>query len=247
MTGLDRSRIPRHIGIIMDGNGRWAEQRGLDRTFGHTQGEAALFDVVEGALQLGVKWLTVYAFSTENWTRSPEEVDFLMRFNVEVLSVRRDQMHERNVRMRFMGELDDPRIPDELKQRIHDAAVRTAGNDTMTLVFAFNYGGQVELAMAARSLAEAVAAGDLDPSTVSESDLESRLYIPEMPPPDLVIRSSGEYRTSNFLLWQSAYAELVFTPVLWPDFDRQMLVECVAEYQGRHRRFGGVTLGPGSE
>ena len=239
--GLDADRVPRHVALIMDGNGRWAEQRGLDRTFGHTQGEAALFDVIEGALELRIGWLTAYTFSTENWTRSAEEVDFLMKFNVDVLEARRDQMHERNVRMRFIGELDDPRVPDDVRNRMRVAADLTKDNTRMELVFAFNYGGRGELGRAAQALARDVAAGEVDPDDVGPDHLARHLYIPEMPPPDLVIRSSGELRTSNFLLWQSAYSEYVFSPVLWPDFDRNVFRDCIAEYQGRERRFGGVT------
>jgi len=242
MEGLVRDRIPHHVAMIMDGNGRWAEQRGLDRTFGHTQGETALFDVIEGALELGVRWLTAYTFSTENWTRSAAEVEFLMKFNVDVLEARRDQMHERNVRMRFIGELDDPRVPDDVRNRMQVAADMTKANTRMELVFAFNYGGQVELGRAARGLAAEVAAGELDPDDVGPDDLKRHLYIPEMPPPDLVIRSSGEHRTSNFLLWQSAYSEYVFSPVLWPDFDRHVFRGCIAEYQARDRRFGGANV-----
>lgn len=240
--GLDPHRIPHHVALIMDGNGRWAAQRGLDRTFGHTQGETALFDVIEGALELGIGWLTAYTFSTENWTRSQQEVDFLMRFNVDVLEARRDQMHERNVRMRFIGELDDERVPDDVRDRMRVAAELTKSNTRMDLVFAFNYGGRVELGRAARQLARDIAAGQVDPESVGSADLAGRLYIPEMPDPDLVIRSSGEYRTSNFLPWQSAYSEYVFSPVLWPDFDRHVLRDCIAEYQGRERRFGGLNV-----
>lgn len=240
MDGLDPARIPYHVAMIMDGNGRWAEQRGLDRTFGHTQGETALFDVIEGALELGVGWLTAYTFSTENWNRSAEEVEFLMRFNVDVLEARRDQMHERNVRMRFIGELDDPRVPDDVRDRMRVAAEMTKDNTRMELVFAFNYGGRIELGRAARALAQEVAAGTVAANEVGGDDLARHLYIPHMPAPDLVIRSSGEHRTSNFLLWQTAYSEYVFTPVLWPDFDRYVFRDCIAEYQGRERRFGGV-------
>ena len=234
-TGFD---MPRHVAIIMDGNGRWANARDLPRTVGHANGEPALFDVIEGALEMGIKWLTVYAFSTENWSRSNDEVEFLMQFNIDLLQRRRDEMNEFGVRIHFIGERDDPRVPDELRNEIIAAEQLTAGNERMHLVFAFNYGGRTELGRAATRLAADVAAGRLDPGDVDEHALAERLYLPEMPDPDLVIRTSGEMRTSNFLLWESAYSEYVFTPTLWPDFDRTTLADCVAEYRRRERRFG---------
>ncbi len=238
MTELDPERIPRHVGLILDGNGRWAQSRGLARTAGHAAGEAALFDTVEGALELGIEWLTAYTFSTENWTRESEEVAFLMWFNQDLLLRRRDALHEQGVRMHFAGDLADSRIPDHNRAQMAAAAELTRTNDKLNLVFAFNYGSQRELADAARAIAVAVAAGELDPSEIDEETVASRLYVPEMPPLDLVIRSSGEHRLSNFLLWQAAYAEFVFQTVLWPDFNRHHLREAVLEYQGRDRRFG---------
>lgn len=237
---LDRSHIPHHVGIILDGNGRWANARGLPRTAGHAAGEPALFDVIEGAIALGVRWLTAYVFSTENWSRSDEEVLFLMHFNIDLLQRRRDEMHEKGVRITFIGDKDDPRVPDALRAEIADAERLTRDNTTLDLVFAFNYGGRAELAAAARRIAAEAAAGELDPGDVDLEAIRRRLYLPRMPDPDLVIRSSGEQRTSNFLLWESAYSEYVFSPVLWPDFDRNTLVECIYEYQMRERRFGGA-------
>ena len=237
---VDRSRVPHHVAIIMDGNGRWANARGLHRTQGHAAGEPALFDVVHGALDLGISWLTVYTFSTENWNRDAYEVDFLMEFNVDLLERRRDELDELGVRVLFMGDLEDERIPAVLLDRIADAEEMTADNTAMTMVFAFNYGGRRELVDAMRSMARAVASGDLAPDAIDEATVRSHLYLPEMPDPDLVIRTSGEQRTSNYLVWQSAYSEYVFTPVLWPDFDRDELARCVAEYQERDRRFGGA-------
>jgi undecaprenyl diphosphate synthase len=237
---VDRDRVPRHIGIIMDGNGRWANARGLHRTAGHARGEPALFDVIGGALDLGVEWLTVYAFSTENWARDENEVQFLMHFNTDLLRRRRDEMNDLGVRIHFIGERDDPRVPDELRVEIVAAETLTEANGRMHLVFAFNYGGRVELAAAARRIAEEAAASTLDAAEIDVETLSGRLYLPCMPDPDLVIRTSGEMRTSNFLLWEAAYAEYVFTPVLWPDFDRDTLAECVAEFQGRERRFGAA-------
>jgi len=232
--------MPRHVAIIMDGNGRWANARGLPRTAGHAQGEPALFDVVHGALDLGIEWLTVYTFSTENWNRSAEEVEFLMHFNIDLLRRRRDELDDLGVRVVFIGERDDPRVPEQLRIEMAAAEELTRDNTTMTMVFAFNYGGRVEIARAAASIAVDAAAGTLDPATVGPETVAGRLYLPDMPDPELVIRTSGEMRISNFLLWQVAYAEFVFTPVLWPDFDRHELARCIEEYRGRERRFGGA-------
>jgi undecaprenyl diphosphate synthase len=236
----DPDRIPRHVAIIMDGNGRWANARGLHRTAGHARGEPALFDVVHGALELGLEWLTVYTFSTENWSRDADEVAFLMEFNVDLLERRRDELDELGVRVVFIGDHDDPRIPPAVLDRMRIAQDQTADNTKLTMVYAFNYGGRTEIAAAARRIAEEAAAGTLDPTAVDETTIAQRLYCPEMPDPDLVIRTSGEHRTSNYLLWEAAYAEYVFTPVLWPDFDRVELARCIAEFQSRDRRFGGA-------
>ena len=244
MAELDRDAVPRHVGIIMDGNGRWANTRGLHRTAGHAAGEPALFDVIEGALDIGLEWLTVFTFSTENWGRDPEEVQFLMEFNVDLLERRRDEMHELGVRLLFMGDRADPRVPDAVRTRMDAAEVLTTDNRALNMVYAFNYGGRAEIAAAARSIAIEAVADDLDPDAVSVETLSRRMYLPEMPDPDLIIRTSGEQRTSNFLLWQAAYAELVFTPVLWPDFDRDELVRCIVEYQQRDRRYGGAVDEP---
>lgn len=237
---LDPGRIPAHVAIILDGNGRWANARGLHRTAGHARGEPALFDVVDGALALGIRWLTAYVFSTENWSRAEDEVTFLMHFNVDLLRRRRDEMNGKGVRITFIGERDDPRVPDELRNEIGIAEELTAHNDRLDLVFAFNYGGRRELVAAARAIARDVATGRLAADDVDATSIAARLYLPRMPDPDLVIRTSGEHRTSNFLLWEAAYAEYVFSPVLWPDFDQQTLVDCIAEYQRRERRFGGA-------
>jgi undecaprenyl diphosphate synthase len=240
LSALDRERIPRHVGLILDGNGRWANARGLPRTAGHLAGEAALFDTVEGALQIGIEWLTAFTFSTENWRRSDDEVEFLMWFNEDLLLRRRDDLHRDGVRMRFAGDLGDPRIPDRNRRHMADAETKTAENQRLTLVFAFNYGSRRELTEAGRRLASAAVAGDLDPADIDEEIFAHNLYLPDMPDLDLVVRSSGEHRISNFLLWQAAYAELVFPGILWPDFDRTALLDCVIEYQRRQRRFGGA-------
>ena len=219
----------------MDGNGRWAEARGLPRTEGHRAGEDALFDVVEGALDIGVGWLTVYAFSTENWRRPRDEVRFLINFNEEILLSRRDELHDRGVRIRFVGRRDW-RVPKRLLRRMDEAVELTRNNSTLTFTIAFNYGGRAEIVDAVREIAR----DRVDPDKITERTISRRLYDPEMPDPDLVIRTSGEYRISNFLLWELAYSELYFTTLPWPEFRREDLYAAIAEYQDRERRFGGV-------
>ncbi|HJR92161.1 MAG TPA: polyprenyl diphosphate synthase [Acidimicrobiia bacterium] len=240
LSRVDLAAVPRHVGLILDGNGRWANSRGLPRTAGHMAGEEALFDTVEGALALGIEWVTAFTFSTENWSRSADEVEFLMWFNEDLLTRRRDELHSQGVRMLFAGDMDDPRIPDRNRTHMAQAAELTASNRKLSLVFAFNYGSRREIARAAAAIAAAAAAGQLEPADVDEEVVARHLFIPDMPDVDLVIRSSGEHRLSNFLLWQSAYAEFWFPGILWPDFDRHRLVEAVVEYQARERRFGAA-------
>lgn len=235
IAGIDPTRIPTHIAAVMDGNGRWAQRKGLKRTDGHAAGEEALFDAVEGALQMGVKWLTVYAFSTENWRRPRDEVKYLMGFNESLLVRRRDELNERDVRIRFIGRRDW-RVPGRLLKRMDESVELTKKNKTMTLTIAFNYGGRAEIVDAVK---EIVAAGT-PANKIDERLIAKHLYDPLMPDPDLVVRTSGEYRTSNFLMWEAAYSELVFTDVLWPDFRREHLFDAVREYQSRDRRFGGL-------
>ncbi|MBA2625665.1 MAG: di-trans,poly-cis-decaprenylcistransferase [Acidimicrobiia bacterium] len=219
----------------MDGNGRWATKRGLPRTEGHAAGEDALYDTIQGALGLGLRWLTVYAFSTENWRRPQDEVRYLLAVNQSVLTSRRDELHEWGVRIRVVGRRDW-RVPRRLLRAIADAEALTADNRRMTLTVAFNYGGRAEIVDAVRALVEeGTPAGKID-----ERAIRRHLYDPDMPDPDVVVRTSGEFRISNFLLWELAYSELVFTDVLWPDFRREHLAEAVREYQRRDRRFGGV-------
>jgi undecaprenyl diphosphate synthase len=236
---MDQGRIPRHVAIVMDGNGRWAKQRGLKRTDGHAAGEEALFDTVNGALDVGLDWMTVFAFSTENWRRPVDEVRFLMGFNESLLLRRRDELNELGVRVRFIGRRAG-RVPGRLRRRIADAEELTQANRRLTLTFAFNYGGRAELVDAARAIAHEVAAGRLDPDKINDRTLARHLYAPDMPDPDLLVRTSGEFRISNYLLWELAYAELVFTDVLWPDFRRDHLFEAIREFQRRERRFGAV-------
>jgi undecaprenyl diphosphate synthase len=234
LDALDPRRIPRHVAIVMDGNGRWAQKRGLPRTEGHAAGEEALYDTVQGALELGISWLTVYAFSTENWRRPADEVRYLMHVNESVLTRRRDEFHAQGVRIRVVGRRDW-RVPRRLLRRMAETEELTRRNRGMTLTVAFNYGGRAEIVDAVRALVE-----DGTPaSKIDERAIRRHLYDPEMPDPDLVLRTSGEYRISNFLLWELAYSELVFPDVLWPDFRRGHLVEAIAEYQRRDRRFGG--------
>jgi len=237
--GIDAARMPRHVAIVMDGNGRWAQRQGLKRTDGHAAGEEALFDTVEGALDIGLQWMTVYAFSTENWRRPLDEVRFLMRFNESLLLRRRDDLNERGVRVRFIGRRGG-RVPGRVRQHIADTEALTAKNRRMTLTFAFNYGGRAELVDAVRDIAEEARRGKLRPASIDERTIERHLYAPDMPDPDVLVRTSGEYRISNYLLWELAYAELVFTDVLWPDFRREDLFAAIREYQGRSRRFGAI-------
>jgi undecaprenyl diphosphate synthase len=232
---LDLDRIPAHVGIVMDGNGRWARARSLPRTEGHAAGETALWDTVEGALEIGIRHLTVFAFSTENWRRPLDEVRYLMRFNESLLLRRRDEFHAKGVRIVFSGRRDW-RVPRRLIRRMDEAIALTRSNTRMNLVIAFNYGGRAEIVDAVRRLA----ARGLSSERIDERAIRGELYHPEIPDPDLVIRTSGEMRISNFLLWEAAYAELVFTPVLWPDFRREHLRDAIAEFQARDRRFGGV-------
>jgi undecaprenyl diphosphate synthase len=222
----------------MDGNGRWAQQRGLPRTEGHRAGETALFDLVEGAIEIGVTHVTAYAFSTENWRRSPEEVRFLMGFNRQVLRRRRDQMNELGVRLRWAGRR--PRLWPSVIAELEEGERRTAGNDVLTLTMAINYGGRAELADAAAAIARDARAGRLDPGDVDEAMVARYLDEPDLPDVDLFLRTSGEQRTSNFLIWQSAYAELVFLDTLWPDVDRRHLWQAIEEYARRNRRYGGA-------
>ena len=222
----------------MDGNGRWARDRGLPRTAGHERGEHALFDVVNGAIEIGVKAISAYAFSTENWSRSPDEVRFLMGFNRDVIRRRRDEMHDLGVRVRWAGRV--PRLWKSVIKELRVAEELTHDNDVLTLTMCVNYGGRAELADAAKSIAREVAAGRVAPDRVDEKLFARHLYVPEQSDADLVWRTSGELRLSNFMLWQAAYSEFVFTDVLWPDVDRRHLWEAVETYAARSRRYGSA-------
>jgi undecaprenyl diphosphate synthase len=235
---IPRELIPRHVAIVMDGNGRWAKARGLPRIEGHKMGESSLFDVIEGAIELGIPYLSAYAFSTENWKRSPDEVRFLMGFNRDVIRRRRDQLHAMGVRVRWAGR--PGRLWKSVIKELRDAEELTKNNKVLTLQFCVNYGGRAELVDAATKLAQDIAAGRVNPDKVTEKTFRRYLDEPDIPDVDLFLRSSGEQRISNFLLWQSAYAEMVFLNQLWPDFDRRDLWQACEIYAKRDRRYGGA-------
>jgi len=239
LSDLDLVRLPRHVAIVMDGNGRWAQQRGLPRTEGHVAGEEALFDVVEGALDIGLQWLTVFAFSTENWKRPASEVRFLINYNRTLLRRRRDELHERGTRIRFTGRVDW-KVPRSVLRDMQVAEALTKDNRRMTFTIAFNYGGRTEIVDAVKRLLEDHDKGRFRGERITPDSISARLYHSDMPDPDLLIRTGGEMRISNFLLWQAAYSELWFTPVYWPDFNREHLFEAIRDYQKRDRRFGRV-------
>ena len=239
---LPPGSVPKHVAIVMDGNGRWANGRGLTRVEGHKAGEAALLDVVAGAIQMGISHLSVYAFSTENWKRSPEEVRFLMGFNRDVIRRRRDEMNDLGVRVRWAGRR--PKLWRSVISELEEAEELTKKNRKLTLTMCVNYGGRAEIADAAAAMARDVQAGTLDPKRIDERMFHKYLDEPDMPDVDLFVRSSGEQRTSNFLLWQAAYAEMVFLDTLWPDFDRRDLWHACEIYASRDRRYGGAVPNP---
>lgn len=234
--------VPNHIAIVMDGNGRWANERGLTRVEGHRAGEAALLEVVAGALEAGVKYLSVYAFSTENWKRSPDEVRFLMGFNREVLERRKNQLHEWGVRIRWAGRA--PKLWKTVIDDLEDAEALTAKNSKLTLTMCINYGSRIEIVDAVNQIAADSANGKVKPGSITEKTIAKALQSNWLPDVDLFIRSSGEQRASNFLLWQSAYAEFVFLDTLWPDFNRESLWGAIAQFGKRNRRFGGAVDKP---
>lgn len=228
--------VPHHVAVVMDGNGRWAKQRGLARTAGHEAGEKALLDVVHGAIAIGVKELSAYAFSTENWRRSREEVKFLLGFNRDVLRRRRDEMNELGVRVRWVGK--PGRLWKSVISELEEAQELTKKNSVMTLNMCVNYGGRAELTDAMKAMAQDVKSRKLAPDSITEKTIEKYLYSPKMSDVDMFLRTSGEQRTSNFLPWQSVYAEMVFMDVLWPDVDRKTLWKAIEIYNERERRFG---------
>ncbi len=233
---IPAGQLPSHVAVVMDGNGRWAPQRGLGLTEGHKMGEAVLIDITCGAIEIGIKHLTVYAFSTENWKRSTEEVRFLMGFNREVVRRRRENLNAMGVRMRWVGAR--PRMWRSVIKEFEIAENMTLGNDTITVNYCVNYGGRSEIAEAARSIAREAVAGRLNPERITEDTVAAHLHRTDIPDVDLLIRTSGEQRSSNFMLWQAAYAEYLFQDKLWPDYDRRDLWAACEEYASRHRRYG---------
>jgi undecaprenyl diphosphate synthase len=239
------AKVPTHVAIVMDGNGRWANARGLNRIEGHKAGEEALMDVIAGAIEAGVKYLTVYAFSTENWKRSPDEVKFLMGYNRDVLRRRRDELNAWGVRVRWAGR--KPKLWSTVIEELQIAEKLTAKNRTLTLTMCVNYGSRIEIVDAVNALTEEVAAGKRKAGSITEKAIQAQLSTAALPDVDLFVRSSGEQRVSNFLLWQSAYAEFVFLDVLWPDFDRIHLWQAIATFGNRSRRFGGAENKPSTK
>ncbi len=241
MTPGAGGRVPEHVGIIMDGNGRWARRRGMRRTEGHRAAERSIHDAVEVCGEAGVRWLTLFAFSTENWSRPAAEVRVIMSLLGGWIRRNVDELDSKDVRIRAMGHLDD--LPSRPRGELEAAIGRTEGNAGLNLVLALSYGGRVELVDAVRSIAADVRDGSLDPGDVDADTVSGRLYLPGMPDADLIIRTSGEMRISNFLLWRAAYAEFFFSPVLWPDFGREHMEEALRDYAGRSRRFGAAPSG----
>ena len=233
---LNAKQIPNHVAVVMDGNGRWAKERGMPRTAGHEAGEASLLDMVHGAIEIGVKELSAYAFSTENWRRSPEEVKFLMGFNRDVIRRRRDEMNDLGVKIRWVGR--EQKLWSSVLSELIEAEELTKSNKVLTLNMCVNYGGRAEIVDAVSEIAKDIKGKKIKPESITEKSFNKYLYSPQMSDVDLFLRSSGEQRTSNFLMWQSAYAEMVFLDVLWPDADRRTLWKAIEIYAERERRFG---------
>jgi len=233
---LKADQIPNHVAVVMDGNGRWAKERGMPRTAGHEAGEASLLDMVHGAIEIGVKELSAYAFSTENWRRSPDEVKFLMGFNRDVIRRRRDEMNDLGVRIRWVGR--EQKLWSSVLSELKEAEELTKSNKVLTLNMCVNYGGRAEIVDAVAEIAKAIKSKKVKAESITEKSFSKYLYSPQMSDVDLFLRSSGEQRTSNFLMWQSAYAEMVFLDVLWPDADRRTLWKAIEIYADRERRFG---------
>lgn len=233
---LDRERIPRHIAIIMDGNGRWAKKKGAMRIFGHRHAIQAVKDAIEGAENLGVEYLTLFSFSTENWSRPQEEVNALMELLVKTITDEVPMMMKNNIRLRSIGDIDS--LPKSAYEKLAEAKNTTSKNSGLTVILALSYSGQWELTQAARHIAQKVSGGKLKLEDITQQVMADHLETRGIPDPELMIRTSGEYRLSNFLLWQLAYTELYFTPVLWPDFRREHLIAAIQDFQKRERRFG---------
>ena len=236
---INLEKVPRHIAIIMDGNGRWAKQKGQIRLFGHTNGVEAVRNVLKACVEVGVKHLTLYAFSTENWNRPKEEVDGLMDLLVQTIANEVEELNENDVRLKSIGDTDN--LPEKCRNELEKAKAETKNNKSLDLILAINYSARWELMNAAKKIAEKVQNNEVLADEIDQNTLENELNLPEVPDPELLIRTSGEYRLSNFLLWQVAYAELYFTDKLWPDFGREDLFEAIIDYQSRERRFGKVS------
>lgn len=235
---LDRSRLPVHIAIIMDGNGRWAAGRGLPRLEGHRASSQSIRDTIEACSELGIQYLTLYTFSVENWSRPRAEVEALMALIEHTIRRELPELHENRVRIRLLGDREG--LPASLQREIARAEKLTEGNGGLTLQLAINYGGRREIAAAAARLAREAVEGRIAPEDIDEEAFAARLYLPDSPDPDLLIRTGGDLRVSNYLLWQIAYTEIHVTPTLWPDYRRRHLYEALIDYQGRKRRFGGI-------
>jgi undecaprenyl diphosphate synthase len=233
-----RTNLPQHVAVIMDGNGRWAKQRGLPRIEGHRQGAESARAVIRNAGELGIKYLTLYAFSAENWNRPKDEVDALMKYLVHYLKTETPELNKNNVRLEVIGQIW--RLPELVQDHLKKSIAVLAKNNGLTLVMALSYGSRIEIVDAIRRLAEKVKTGQIEPADITEKVISDHLWTRNIPDPDLLIRTSGEMRVSNFLLWQISYAEMVITPTLWPDFRKPQLFAALEEYARRNRRFGGV-------
>jgi undecaprenyl diphosphate synthase len=233
-----KASLPRHVAVIMDGNGRWAKQHGLPRVEGHRRGADSAREIIRTAGELGIKYLTLYAFSAENWNRPDDEVDALMKYLVHYLKTETPELNKNNVRLEVIGQIY--RLPENVQEHLKKSIATLSKNNGLTLVMALSYGSRIEIVDAVRDIADKVKRGQLDPADITEPVFAQHLYTRNIPDPDLLIRTSGEMRVSNFLLWQISYAELVITPTLWPDFRKAQFIEALEEYARRHRRFGGV-------
>ena len=233
-----KASLPRHVAIIMDGNGRWAKQRGLPRIEGHRQGAESARTIIRTAGELGVKYLTLYAFSAENWNRPKDEVDALMKYLIHYLKTETPELNKNNVRLEVIGQIY--RLPENVQEPLKKSIATLSKNSGLTLVMALSYGSRIEIVDAVRRIAEKARDGKLEPADITEEVISQHLWTRNIPDPDLLIRTSGEMRVSNFLLWQISYAELVITPTLWPDFRKPQFFAALEEYTRRHRRFGGI-------
>lgn len=233
---LDTNKLPKHIAIIMDGNGRWAQQHGHERTFGHKNGVEAVRSVIEGAGEIGIQYLTLYAFSTENWNRPKEEVEMLMGLLVQAIQNELEKLKANQVRLMVTGRMQD--LPEACRSALQDAIEQTANNKGLTLVLALSYSGRAELTDATQAIAQAVKEGTLQPEEITSEIISKHLYHNDIPDPDILIRTGGDFRISNFLLWEIAYAEFFFSPIMWPDFRKENLWEIIYNFQHRERRFG---------